>query len=365
LAAAALVCACANPKTEPSGPRAADEVIAVTTANALIRFNAGQPRTTSPPMALTGLRAGERIVGLDHRVARGELFALGASGQLYRIDPATASARPVGAPRRLPAGGVSWGFDFNPTVDRIRIVDETGVNLRLHPDTGALVQLDSALAYAAGDAHAGKAASVVAAAYTYNKDDPKLTTNYVLDGLQGSLAHQGSKEGVVPAVSPNTGQLTTVGGLGIGRFAQAVFDIADVSNAAYVGTGDAAGATRWHRIDLATGRATFLGTVGGGHRLAGASVIPDGERPQRTTSTGTVVCESTSCVSLPSSRAARPERPCEPMTSRSQPFARAWATIASHGCTPSVVSAWQTTPTAAQASATACTCCVASESCAS
>jgi hypothetical protein len=249
-------------------------VTAVTTAHALIRFNAGQPQVTSPPMALTGLRAGERIVGLDHRVARGELFALGASGQLYRIDAATATARPVGQPAVLPPGGTAWGFDFNPTVDRIRVVNDTGANLRLHPDTGALVQLDTALAYVAGDTNAGKAPSVVGAAYTYNKDDPKITTNYVIDGLQGTLAMQGSKEGATPAVSPNTGQLATVGSLGMGRFAQAVFDIADVSNAAYVGTGDATGATRWHRLDLATGKATFLGTVGGRHRLVGASVVP-------------------------------------------------------------------------------------------
>ncbi|HEX8373971.1 MAG TPA: DUF4394 domain-containing protein, partial [Geminicoccaceae bacterium] len=121
LVAASLLSASAGPSVEPLGPRAAEEVTAVTTAHALIRFNAGQPQVTSPPMALTGLRAGERIVGLDHRVARGELFALGASGQLYRIDAATATARPVGQPAVLPPGGTAWGFDFNPTVDRIRV----------------------------------------------------------------------------------------------------------------------------------------------------------------------------------------------------------------------------------------------------
>lgn len=274
LAATSLVAACATNAPEPLGPRAAEEVIAVTTANALIRFNAGQPQSTTNPLPISNLRVGERILGIDHRVARGELFALGASGQLYKIDAATGRADRIGEPAMLPPGGISWGFDFNPTVDRIRVVNEIGANLRMHPDTGAIVQIDGPLVYVQGDASVGKQPYAIAAAYTYNKNDPKITTNFVLDGLQGTLVRQGSVEGQMPVVSPNTGQLTTVGSLGIGRFVQAVFDIADVSNAAYAGTGDAAGATRWHRIDLATGKATFVGTVGGGHKLAGASIVP-------------------------------------------------------------------------------------------
>ena len=74
---------------------------------------------------------------------------------------------------------------------------------------------------------------------------------------------------------------------------------------------------------------------------------------QRTTSTGSFVCFSTSCVSLPRNSDARPLRPCEPMTIRSQSFFSAWATIASHGCMPSTVCAWQATPAASQASITA------------
>ena len=76
-------------------------------------------------------------------------------------------------------------------------------------------------------------------------------------------------------------------------------------------------------------------------------------RRQRTTSTGTVVCLRTSWVSLPRNSDARPLRPCEPITSRSQCCSAAWATIASHGCKPSTVCAWQAMPAASQASTTA------------
>lgn len=275
-AAAALLAACASsPMPEHVGPPAKEEIVAVSASHQLLRFNAGQPQKIRERRPLAGLAAGERLVGIDFRVARGQLYALGASGQLYRIDVAQAQAAAVGAPLALPAGGRAWGFDFNPTVDRIRVVADNGLNLRLHPDTGALVAIDPALAYDAADAAAGKAPRIVAAAYTYNQTNDKITTNYALDGAAGTLVHQGTKEGVEPAVSPNTGLLYTVGSLGIGPFDHAVFDISDVGNAAYAGVhARGAKATRWYRLDLATGRAVFLGTVGGGEPLIGAAIEP-------------------------------------------------------------------------------------------
>ena len=174
-----------------------------------------------------------------------------------------------------------WGFDFNPTVDRIRVVNDAGYNLRLHPDTGAVVdgnpnepgvQFDGRLAYDAADANAGKTPAIVAAGYTYNKDNDKITTNYALDGRQGVLVHQGSKEGVQPVVSPNTGRLFTVGSLGVGSFERATLDISDVSNAAYAAI-TAEGKSAWYRVDLATGRATRIGTIAAGP-VVGAAIEP-------------------------------------------------------------------------------------------
>lgn len=284
--AALLLAACgAAPKTETVGPAAKEEIVAVSSSNHLLRFNAGQPQQVRERRPLQGLRSGERIVGIDYRVARGELYALASSGQLYKIDVAQARATAVGSPAVLPsAGATEWAFDFNPTVDRIRVANNAGFNLRLHPDTGAMVdadpaqdgvQFDGRLAYDAKDTNAGATPRIVGAGYTYNKQDEKITTNYALDGEPGALVHQGTKEGVTPLVSPNTGRLYTVGRLGIGSFAHATFDISDLAPTAYAGVhnkGDKA--TRWHRIDLATGKATFIGTVGGGETLVGAAIEP-------------------------------------------------------------------------------------------
>lgn len=283
LAVALFVSGCALSPAEPVGPPARETIHAVTASNRLLSFNAGQPQKLLASKPLSGLRSGERLVGLDYRVAKGQLFALGASGQLYRIDVASAAASPIGSPVTLPEGR-EFGFDFNPAVDRIRVVGDAGFNLRLHPDSGAVVdadasqpgvQFDGRLAYDGADRMAGHAPRIVAAAYSYNKDNEKLTTNYALDGTAGALVHQGTKEGVTPAVSPNTGRLYTVGMLGTGPFERASFDVSDVSNTAYAGIGSSEGrSTRWYRIDLASGAATFIGTVGGGEPITGSAIKP-------------------------------------------------------------------------------------------
>lgn len=293
-AAAALVsgglAACAGGPVEPPGPPERETIVAVTVSNQLLRFNAGQPQRVAERRPLAGLRTGERILGIDYRVARGELYALGTvgtQGQLWRIDVAKAQATAVGSGFALPDAAadpaVDWGFDFNPTVDRIRVVNARGANLRLHPDTGAPVdgdpaapglQPDASLAWDAADPSAGRPLAVVAAGYTYNTTNDKITTNFALDGARGWLVHQGTKEGVQPAVSPNTGRVYGVGPLGTGPFTHAVFDISDVRNAAYAGL-RAAGETRtrWVRIDLASGKATPIGSVAG-EPLAGAAIEP-------------------------------------------------------------------------------------------
>lgn len=284
IAAAAALLGCAS-MPEPVGELRKETVFAVTASHELIRFNAGQPQRVLGRQKITGLAAGDTLVGIDYRVARGVLYALSSQGRLYTLDTATGALRAVGtAPALLPLAGPLFGFDFNPAADRIRVVGASGQNLRLHPDTGAVVdgnpaqdglQPDGALAYVAGDVNAGKPPTVVAAGYTYNKQDEKLTTNYAIDRRLGVLVMQGSKEGATPVVSPNTGQLRTVGSLGLGELADASFDIADLSNAAFAALRTSTGSkTQLHLIDLDSGRARLIGTVGDGGALLGMAVEP-------------------------------------------------------------------------------------------
>ena len=70
-----LLAACATP-TEPMGPPRKEVLWAVTDGGELIRFNAGQPQRLLASQPLRGLAAGDRLVGIDFRVARGVLYAL-------------------------------------------------------------------------------------------------------------------------------------------------------------------------------------------------------------------------------------------------------------------------------------------------
>lgn len=279
-----VVSGCAS-LVEPVGPVRKEDIFAVTTAAELIKFNAGQPQKILARKAVAGLPPGERLVGIDFRVAKGVLFALSNLGRLYTLDTSSGSLKPVGtAPSAITLKGDLFGFDFNPVADRIRVVSHAGQSFRLHPETGAAVdadpnttgvQADGALTYAKGDSHEGKQASLVAAAYTYNKKNEKITTNFAIDNRLGALVMQGSLEGVAPVVSPNTGLLLTVGSLGLGPFADATFDIADISGAAFAAIrSDAGSTTRLYELDLTNGKAKFIGTVGVATPLVGMAVEP-------------------------------------------------------------------------------------------
>lgn len=281
LAASVLASACSTLE-EPPPNALKHTLLALTPGGELLRLAARQPQQVLERKPIIGLQPGEQLLGLDYRVSRGVLYTLSSRGQLYTLQPATGQLSAVGSPMALALEGQQFGVDVNPAADRIRVVSDRGQNLRLHPDTGAVVdgdagreglQPDPTLQYAPGDAHAGRSPRVVAAGYTYNTRDDKLTTNYAIDAGLGTLVTQGSVEGRTPAVSPNTGRLFTVGALGTGALQDASLDIADTDNTALAAL-RSGGLTRLYRIDLATGAATLLGTLAGGQPVQGLAIVP-------------------------------------------------------------------------------------------
>ena len=260
-------------------------VWAVTATNELIQVNASAPRKVLQRKAIKGLMTGENLVGIDYRVSRGVLFGLSQIGRIYTINTATGDVSPVGATAAIPGlQDQTMGFDFNPAADRIRVVSSGGLNLRLHPETGAQVdfdpktdgvQADPSLSFAAGDINFGKKPDVVAAAYTYNKKNEKLTTNYTIDRSLGALLMQGSQEDMQPVVSPNLGQLSTLGSLGLGKLKDASFDISDLGNISLAAVRTAhSKQTRLVQIDLMSGTAKTLGTLGNGEPVVGLAIQP-------------------------------------------------------------------------------------------
>lgn len=217
--------------------------------NQLLIFNPEAPATVVPK-AITGLQMGEKILGIDFRPANGQLYALGSSSRLYTINVSNGAAMAVGsAVFATPLMGTHFGFDFNPTVDRIRVVSDAGQNLRLHPDLGTVVFTDDML-------NPGTP-MVTAAAYTNNFAGATTTTLFDIDTNTDKLLIQ---------APPNDGVLTEVGSLGINATAANGFDIGGTSGIAYAILTTENG-TRIYSINTSTGVAksmsNFPATVNG------------------------------------------------------------------------------------------------------
>jgi hypothetical protein len=212
---------------------------ALTSANQLLIFN---PMNTSSLITktITGLSAGESLVGLDMRPLNGQLFALSNTSRLYTINAASGMASPVGQLTILLSGS-SFGFDFNPLVDRIRIVSNTGQNLRVNPADASAIN-DGALNGGNG------MPMVTAAAYTNNFAGTTSTTLYDIDTQTDQLLIQNP---------PNNGTLVLVGSLGVNAEAANGFDIGGTSGIAYAIL-TTTGSTGLYRVNLSTGTAAFM-----------------------------------------------------------------------------------------------------------
>ncbi len=259
----------------------AEEIWVVTTGNYLINFDSATPATTTTRL-VTGLNSpAEQIVGIDVRPAPplGRLYALTNVGQLYRFDnPPSGVATPVG-PGGIALTGTEFGFDFNPVVDRIRVVGNAEQNLRLHPDTGVLVLADGTIAYAAADANAGANPAATGAAYTNTFTGAVSTVLYDIDSDLDILTTQNP---------PNAGTLNTIGPLGVNVSAINGFDVSGSSGIAYAAFNDGAPPSTLYTININTGAATGVGIIGCNEPVRGLSVNNNVPTDTRKSTWGTI-----------------------------------------------------------------------------
>lgn len=264
----------------PSSPASAAEgVYAVTTMNELVFFGSDSPDQIASTVAISGLQPGENVLGIDFRPAlpEGRLYLLGSTSRLYVMtDLASGLATEVGAgPFSTPLNGTEFGFDFNPTVDRIRIVSNANQNLRLHPDTGAVAATDPNVAFAAADVNFGADPSTVGSGYINSIPAPPSTLLYNIDSSLDILVTQN------PA---NDGTLNTVGPLGVDASDVAGFDISGPTGVAYAAL-EVGGGSSLYTIDLASGDASFVGSLGTMSSVRCISVYGDAPPPVPTEET--------------------------------------------------------------------------------
>jgi hypothetical protein len=259
--------------TFPSDPPAVElpQGWAVDDMNQLVKFPLGAPGLVTTT-AIKGLVDGEKIVGLDIRPADGKIYALGITSRLYTIDKKTAQATAISKQPFTPAlAGQGWGMDFNPVVDKIRVVTEFDQNLRLDPMTGAVVTstADATLAFAAGDPNEGQSPALVGAAYTNSvAPAPASTTLYAIDATRDLL---------VKLSTPNDGKVMTVGTLDVVVADDTLgFDIRGTEATkleAYLAmrVGEK---NNLYRVDLVTAKTTLVAAIGIEVPIHGMTIDP-------------------------------------------------------------------------------------------
>jgi hypothetical protein len=221
---------------------------ALTQDNKLLYLNAQNASMVNTTTAITGLQSGETLLGIDFRPATGELYAVGSTNRIYVVNKTTGAARAVGAMPFMPViDGPAVGFDFNPTVDRIRLVVSSGKNLRLNPETGAVAATD-------GDIKGIPNARVTSVAYTQNRAGAATTILYDIDVTNDKLYRQDP---------PNDGTLVEVGALGYDVEDAGGFDIAPDGKALAALSVKGSNTSSLFTVDPATGKATKIGDFAG------------------------------------------------------------------------------------------------------
>jgi hypothetical protein len=269
VATAVAVIAASAPATAGAEPAAG-----ITDVMDLVTFDTATPSDLRI-RPITGLQtASETAIGIDTRPATGELFvatvpvgsAAAATVRTYKVDPVTAAATFVGSvPGTVPgAGDRPTGMDFNPLVDRIRLVQSNNENFRVNPNNGALAGDDPTLTYTAP-----ATGPVTALAYDRNvapgppgtlAPPGSQTTLYGIDVGSDRLVIQGGLNGGSPG-GANGGTITAVGSLtvAVSNASDAGFDIAP-NGTAYASL-LLAGGPALYTVDLTTGTATAIGPL--------------------------------------------------------------------------------------------------------
>jgi uncharacterized protein with beta-barrel porin domain len=248
-----------------AGAATAAPITALGSGNTLVTVDSATPGTVLSTRAITGVAAGTSLLGIDARPATNnrQLYSVSNAGQLYSINTLTGAATAIGTPIAQLNGAATAGIDFNPTVDRIRIITPAGANLRVNPNDGVAIvdgTLNGATAIGANEV-----------AYTNSVAGATSTTLYVINPVTNTLSIQ---------TPPNAGTQVQVGTLGAataGATGATGFDIQTVGSAnTALATLTTGGTTTLYSVDLTTGVATAIGSFGAaGQSYTGLAFTPN------------------------------------------------------------------------------------------
>ena len=279
-----LVCAVIASGLSVVGAHTANaaRIFGLTTSNEIKVFDSGSPMSITSSGAVTGLNAGDTLVALDYQPASGNVLLLGSQGSIYKLNSLSGFSFAATLLNVLDpiVPGADFAFDFNPAFMAgafARIISNENDNRVINGSTGQyLAPVEKTdVFYAAGDANEGADPNIVGIAYDNNVPGAVSTQQYGIDATLG----------VLTTVANNAGTLATVGSLGIGGplSSELGFDIA-ASGEAFASIN-----SDLYRIDLASGAASVIGSIGGAATIRDITAVPQ-PVPDSATSAGLLGC---------------------------------------------------------------------------
>ena len=236
----------------------ARDMYATDARNVLIRFDSRFPGVITDRVTIQGV--GGRLVGIDFRPSTGEMVGVATDNRVYVIDPDSGASRPLGLPFTPGLSGTSFGVEVNPVNDTLRVVSDTGQNMRLDLTTGAQVPGSPFTPLNPGAPH------VVAISYSnssFSTTRPATTVEAAIDSATDQV--------LIGNGDPGTLSDGKSLGIDIGDSAGADGSfIPGVGDVAYmVATPRGAAGANLYRVSLVTGRAFKFGPVGTGSPFGG------------------------------------------------------------------------------------------------
>lgn len=266
VAATVLLSACGgdNNNNSITPPARITNAIALTASDQLWAIDIASPDTVVRRIAVTGLGTGETLIGIDYRPSNGKLYGITKTAA-YEIDDTTgvASARQLlkstnsTLPFSPPLTGTNFGVDFNPVVDRLRVIDDTGMSLVVNVDTGDVNRQADIGTTGSGSTPTPSGFKMTAAAYTNSITRPVSTRLWDIDTQGDRLFQQNAAN--------NDSQLSGAVTLGVDANDVNGFDIDGANNIGYAAL-SVGGSTALYTINLAAtaNAATRVASLGNG-----------------------------------------------------------------------------------------------------
>ncbi|MBT2901255.1 DUF4394 domain-containing protein [Streptomyces sp. McG3] len=237
-------------------------VIGLTSGQRLVEFRTGEPSKPWQLGKVSGLKKDTKLVGIDFRVQNAKLYGVGDKGGIYTLNTRNAKAAKV-SQLTVALAGRFFGVDFNPAANRLRVISDTGQNLRHNIDDPAAPRtttVDTPLTNPTTPPSSAK--GVTGAAYTNNDlNADTATALFDIDTTNDRVSLQS------PA---NSGTLAPTGNLGVNAGPNAGFDIY-FSHRARTNQGFAAlsvnGAYRFYEVNVLTGQAEVVGAFPKNHQV--------------------------------------------------------------------------------------------------